>query len=148
MTQRLQTTDDTLTIKRTYDAPPKRVYDAFVTKGLLERWYAPGDMKAEVRQLDAKVGGRFEIVMNEKDGNTHVCHGTFKELVPGKRIVHTFGWEDFPVQTSESNVTIELHDKGGKTEVVFTHDRLVSKESVEMHAQGWIGCLDNLAKVL
>ena len=46
----------TLTLERTYKAPLTRVRQALTDPALIARWFAPGEMAAEVRELDARVG--------------------------------------------------------------------------------------------
>jgi len=43
-------------------------------------------------------------------------------------------------------VTIELFDRGGKTEVVLTHEKFPSDAARDEHNKGWAGCLDRLSQ--
>lgn len=48
----------------------------------------------------------------------------------------------------EMLVTIDLAESDNKTELTLTHERLPDVESRDHHHQGWIGCLDNLEKLV
>lgn len=140
--------DTTLEVKRTINAGTDAVYRAFTDAKQLEKWYAPGDMSATVHHVEPKVGGTYKIDMGEKDGSVHTSVGKFLELVPGKKIVMEFNWEGANALPENGVVTVTLDDAGaGKTLVTLKHERLPNAEATQMHAQGWEGCLENLAKV-
>ena len=48
----------------------------------------------------------------------------------------------------ESLVTVRFVGMKGCTEVQLTHERLATEATRENHTSGWIGCLDELARVL
>jgi hypothetical protein len=48
----------------------------------------------------------------------------------------------------ESLVTVRFVVMKGGTEVQLTHERLETATTRENHTSGWIGCLDELARVL
>ena len=45
-------------------------------------------------------------------------------------------------------VTIDFHDRGGKTEVVLRHDRFSDLKKRNEHEQGWGLCFDQLAEYI
>lgn len=135
-----------ITVRRTYDATPDRIYRAFTEVVDLERWYAPRDLTATVVKLDPVVGGAFEIKMGN-DESACVCYGTFVELVPFSRIAHTWQWrgEDWDEPTL---VTVSIHPAKGGAEVILTHDRFTDGEEANMHCEGWAESLDKLAELV
>jgi uncharacterized protein YndB with AHSA1/START domain len=142
------TSETSLRLVRVYAAPRDRVWHVFTAPEQVARWYAPGDMKAVVHQWDVRPGGRFAIDMGESSGTTQHAYGTFLEVVPGRRLVQTWRWRAPVMDPVESRLVIEFKDVRGGTEVVLVHERLTDAKSVEVHTQGWVGCLDNLARVL
>ena len=73
--------------------------------------------------------------------------GEYRELIPGKKIVFTWKWDDDENwKAHDSVVTIELSDRDGGTEVKLTHVKLPSEESRDRHNQGWSSVLDRLEK--
>ena len=131
-------------VSQVVEAAPARVWDAFSRRDQLAQWFAPGDLKAEIHELDFRVGGRFDIAMVEPTGAPHRASGIFLEIVPRRRIVLSWRWVDFPPDPGESRVTFELHEDKAGTKVVITHEKLAGPESVRQHTEGWEGCLQNL----
>jgi uncharacterized protein YndB with AHSA1/START domain len=86
--------------------------------------------------------------MGETDGTKHHAYGTFLEVVPGRRLVQTWRWRDFPIDRGESRLVLEFRDVPGGTEVTLIHEKLADDVSVQAHTQGWVGCLDNLQRIL
>jgi uncharacterized protein YndB with AHSA1/START domain len=142
----LETTDTSLTIRRTFDASRERVFRAFTDPEELSAWYAPGDMTAQIHTWDATTDGALSISMLDDEGS-HDAEGTFTEVVENERLVHTWTWThtEEPVETV---MTVEFHDVDGGTEVVLTHEGHPDAETVEQNAQGWTGVLENLGEVL
>ena len=134
----IETTETSLTIRRTFDSPRERIFRAFTEPEEIEQWFGPGAMTAEVRVLELETDGVYSVSMLDEE-NRYEVEGRFVEVVENDRIVHT--WEP-------GLVTIELLDVEDGTEVVLTHEGLPDGEIVDGHAAGWESALDNLAGVL
>ena len=134
-------------ITRTYNAPREKVFRAWTDPEVIKKWFAPSDEFAvpEV-QVDAKVGGRYRIVMRSPDGEYHRVGGVYREYLPPARLVFTWAWESTP--EIESLVTVEFKDLGKSTELVLTHERFADEEARDKHQQGWNGCLARLERYL
>jgi len=100
----------TLRLKRVIKAPPAKIYNAFLDPDALAAWLPPHGMVARTHSLDAKVGGKFRMsfyTITKSWSNTF--GGTYLELVPNQRIVHTDEFEsDDPSMKSPMRVTITL----------------------------------------
>ena len=77
------------------------------------------------------------------DGTLHRVTGTYREVDPPNRLVYTWQWETTPGAT-ETLVTVEFHDRAGRTEIVLIHERLPDAEARARHEQGWNGCFEKL----
>ena len=106
----------------------------------------PGE-PVSLAELDVRVGGRFRIVFGGAEGTEHECAGVYKEVVPNRKLVFTWSW---PRTTPErvSVVTIELHERGEETELVFRHEELFDEKVRDDHKRGWSGLLDGLGRHL
>jgi uncharacterized protein YndB with AHSA1/START domain len=82
--------------------------------------------------------------MKSPEGKVHIVTGAYREVLPPERLVFTWKWENAPEE--ESLVTLELYDRGGKTDLALRHELLASAETREEHKKGWAGCLDHLEK--
>ncbi len=133
-----------LTMDRTYKASKQLVYEAWITRDALTEWFAPTkEMSTVVHQLEPEVGGHYRIEMLEPNGMSHVMHGEYIALNPFDQIVFTWEWESDEMQIN-SLVTIDLSDVDGATNMILTHDQLGSQVSVDMHMEGWTGCVAQL----
>jgi uncharacterized protein YndB with AHSA1/START domain len=138
----------TLQIKRTFRAPREKVFRAWTDRAELARWFAPSaEYSTVVPELEFRIGGRYRVEMHHKDGNVHSVYGTYQEIKPPEKVVFTWRW-DGNASPEDSLVTIEFHDLGNSTEVTLTHERLPNLEERDKHAQGWNGCMEQLAGIL
>ena len=137
-----------LTLSRHYPVAPEKVWRAWTDPQAVKRWWgpAPGE-PVSLAELDVRVGGRFRIVFGGPDGKLHECAGTYKEVVPNKKLVFTWCW---PNSTPErvSVVTIVFKDLNGKTELIFKHEQLFDEKVRDDHQRGWTGSLDKLEQFL
>jgi uncharacterized protein YndB with AHSA1/START domain len=103
-------TDREIVLTRVFNAPRHLVWEAFTKPELLKRWFGPRDWSLVVCEVDLKVGGGFRFVLRGPDGRDMGMRGTYREIVPGERSIHTEAFDDFP---GESIVTTVLVENGG-----------------------------------
>lgn len=134
-----------LVMRRTYDASPERVFAAWTDPAAAAVFMSPGDVKATDITMDVRVGGSYRIVMRMPDGSVMPVSGTYREVVPAKRLSMTWRWEeDNPSDERDTLLTLEFFDRGGKTEFVLTHENFASTESRENHEHGWASIMEKL----
>jgi uncharacterized protein YndB with AHSA1/START domain len=151
-----------LQVKRTFDASRERVFEAWIDPEQLRRWLTGWTATSPGAEADARVGGEFRISMKARTApllarlpgrDSGVVHmiGRYVEIQPPERLVFTLGWEDFPLlhmDREASQVTVEFHERNGRTEVVLTHERQPNRRVRALHKIGWIASLRNLDKLL
>jgi uncharacterized protein YndB with AHSA1/START domain len=138
-----------LEIKRFIKAPPIRVYEAWTDPAQLKEWWGPAGVRTRSLSVDARVGGRYRWDLVNQEGEEMSVFGEYRELVPRKKIVFTWQWDDDEVwQNRTSLVTVEFSDRNGGTEVRLRHEQLPSEESRNRHNEGWNSVLDRLEKFL
>lgn len=130
-----------LTMNRSFNCTKQQVYDAWTNQAALTKWFAPAkDFTTIVHKLELNIGGKYHIEMIEPTGVSHVIHGEYVALNPFDQIVFTWKWESDEEQVN-SLVTIDLNENDGVTDMVLTHEKLASQDSVDLHTEGWTGCL-------
>lgn len=136
-------TDLSLTCRRLIKAPPEAVFDAWLDPAMMRRFMAPAPQNVVEARSDARVGGRFFVLMT---GETRdIPHqGTYQVVDRPRRLAFT--WES-PYSGPGSTVTIDFVPKDGGTEVVLTHVSFTSESSRDGHTKGWTGILDNLGSL-
>ena len=131
-----------LTLHRVIDAPVVTVYAAWTEPEQLRRWFAPDDAVVARAIAEVRVGGKFLIEMRGEDGAKWATQGLYREVVPNRRLVHTWCWEG---SDEESLVTVEFEPgRSGTTRLTVTHSRFASSEARQNHELGWNGCLAKL----
>ena len=132
-----------LTLHRTIAAPVEAVYAAWTEPEMLRRWLAPGDAEVVRAVAEPEVGGTFLIEMRGADGRRWLTSGRYREVVPHRRLVHTWRWDGSDVETL---VTVAFEpDPAGGTRLTLTHARFADGEARDEHERGWSGCLAKLA---
>jgi uncharacterized protein YndB with AHSA1/START domain len=117
------------------DAPAEVVWRLLSTGEGLVRWVGPEAVAEPIP------GGGLRWV--HPNGATVV--GRFVELVPHRRIVFTYGWEDgrMGVPAGSTTVEIELSEQDGVTTLRLTH-RGLPPAAVQEHERGWAYFLGRL----
>ena len=138
-----------LEIVRFINVPTDRVYDAWTDPAQLRQWFGPENVRTRNITADVRVGGNYRWDLTSAEGEEMSAFGEYKELVPGKKIVFTWQWDnDEAWENRTSVVTIELDASRGGTELRLKHEQLPSEESRDRHHEGWNSLLDKLEQFL
>jgi len=138
----------TLVIKRTFDASPEDVFDAWIDPKQVAVWYGPEGFTNDIHEMSVEEGGTYHLTMNGPKGEKHPLRGIFKKLDRPNKLVMTWQWITPDGEGPETTVTVDFKDIGGKTEMTLTHTDLPSEESKEMHNQGFSSSFNKLAKLV
>jgi uncharacterized protein YndB with AHSA1/START domain len=131
-------------VRRRYSFPPERVFDAWLDPALAGRFLfaTPAGTMVKV-EIDARVGGRFNIV-ERRDGQDAVHVGAYLEIDRPRRLVFSFGDS---LAFDATRVTVEISPTPDGCELVLTHVG-VGSEWTAQTTQGWTDILDSLGGVL
>jgi len=136
-----------LEIKRFINAPRSRVYAAWTDPAQLKQWWGPESVQTRNFTADARVGGKYRWDLFNQEGEEMTVYGEYRELVPGRKIVFTWQWDDDEAWKNVSSVvTVELADRDGGTELRLIHEKLPSEDSRDRHNEGWNSVIDRLEK--
>jgi uncharacterized protein YndB with AHSA1/START domain len=136
---------NTIRLHRVLRATPGRVYRAFLDADAMAKWLPPHGFTGKVHHLDARVGGTYKMSFtNFSSGNGHSFGGTYLELVPDERIVHTDVFDD-PNLPGEMQTTISLKKVSVGTEVSIVQEGVPEVIPSEACYLGWQESLTLLA---
>jgi len=135
-----------LTLKRRFNAPPEKVFAAWIDPGKVKRWMGPGEVKALSVESDARTGGRYRWIMQAPSGEQHDVSGVYREVVPNRKLVFTWAWKSTPER--ESLVTIDIKPDGTGSIMTLTHEQFFDEETRDRHNQGWTGALAKMETYL
>ena len=137
----------TLRLRRTFSAPPERVFRAWTTPEEMKQWKAPGEMTTPVAEVDLRVGGTYRIHMRAPDGALHRLVGAYRLVDPPKKLVYTWRWEDNP-EAGETLVTVEFLARGKGTDLVLTQELFATDDLRGQHETGWTKCFEKLSELV
>jgi len=127
-------------VRRTIASPAADLFDAWLDPQALAIWMRPGSIQKTSATLDARVGGRYEIIM-ESDTERYPHQGEYRVIDRPRRLVFT--WISRGTEQRESLVTVDFIARGESTEVVVTHEQL-SEAALPSHTHGWSSALERL----
>lgn len=159
-----------LELTRLFDAPRALVYRAWTDDHMMSQWWGPQGFAATVR-MDARTGGRFELVMHGPDGVDYPITGAFLDVVLNERLVmemhlddHPQNWHDYlaelftkaggegrePTRTIVTRVTFADEAGGTRLKVVQSFPTAADRAafSAAGNVEGSAQALDKLAALL
>ena len=139
-------TKPSLVLKRRLKAAPEKVYEAWTKPEQMTHWWGvPGSAKPTIAETDLRVGGRFRVQFWGANDEHHSVSGTYREVVPNRKLSFSWAWQSTPER--ESQVTVDLKPEGESTVLTLTHEQFFDEKARDDHRGGWTLALDNLEKV-
>ena len=141
----------TITIERTFKAPPARVFAAFAKPATKRRWFAEGfGMRVDEFSLDFRVGGRETFLITPEDGESIANETVYQDIVPNRRIICAFTMATDGKPFSASLGTFQLEPDGDGTKLTFTEQAafLEGGDNPKQRKGGWTQLFEKLADVL
>jgi uncharacterized protein YndB with AHSA1/START domain len=134
-----------LTITRDFNAPRSLVFKLWIDPDHVAHWWGPIEYPAANVSMDVRPGGRWRHCLRSPDtGQELWLGGVFREIVPPKRLVFTFAWEEEGERGLETLVTVTFAERGGKTTMTFRQAPFQSAEQCDGHQYGWNSTFDRL----
>jgi uncharacterized protein YndB with AHSA1/START domain len=149
-------TDTEIVLTRDFAASPERLYEAWTTPALVQRWWCGPEDEWVCCEIDLRVGGRWRWVTRHRtdDGNELEVgfYGTYLELDPPHRLAWTEMMEGVPGgEESALRNVMTFTREGGLTHMVQTSTcpsteirDLVLHSGMETGAQAICDRLDEL----
>jgi uncharacterized protein YndB with AHSA1/START domain len=124
-----------LVVTRTFNAPPRIVFEAWTKPELLKRWWAPKSSGLSLLscEADVRVGGKYRFEFGHEASKAMAFFGRYIEVTPPSRLVWTNDESDDGAVT-----TVTFEEKGGKTLLVL-HELYSSKEALDNAIAGMEG---------
>lgn len=106
----------TVTLKRTFDAPIKLVWEAWTHPEHIAQWWSPAGTKTKVIEHDFKVGGKWKYAMPMPNGQEFIAEGVYLEIVEFKKII---SMASFRPMTEDVEIQALFEDNGDTTNFTF-----------------------------
>lgn len=120
-----------------------KVFQSWTDHELVRKWLCPEECSVLTSEAEVSVGGFYRESMKCGE-NIHTVFGTYREIVPGRKLVFTHQWEES--ESLETLVVVDFSDKNSGCEVTVSQKGFTSIDSAKGHEQGWASALRNLAR--
>jgi len=138
----------TIRLHRVLNAPPARVFKAFLDADARAKWLPPYGFTGKVHESDARVGGKYRMSFtNFSTGTSHSFGGEYLELRPSEKLRYADRFDDPNLPgTMEVTVTFKKVSVGTELEVVQAGiPDVIPPEACYL---GWQESLDQLVKLV
>lgn len=143
--------DLTLSISRSIGAPRSIIWRCWTDNTLLAKWFCPMPWRVTHAELDVRVGGRMNTVMEGPHGEHIENTGCFLDVARGERLIFTDAFaEDFmPQSASFMTGVVEFFDADHEATTMVWSARHATREAKERHQEmgfetGWNAAADQL----
>jgi uncharacterized protein YndB with AHSA1/START domain len=121
-----RTSERTLVVTRTFNAPARLVFEAWTEPELFQRWWVPKSIGLTLLscEMDVRVGGGYRLVFDWKP-EPLAFFGKYLEVTPHTRL----SWSN-DESPDGAITTVTFDESGGKTRVVV-EDLYPSKEALD-----------------
>jgi len=138
----------TVNLHRVIASSPNKVFRAFVEPDALASWLPPYGFLCMVHEIDARAGGtRRMSFRNFTTGKSHSFGGTYREFLPGERLVYTDSFDD-PNLPGEMLVSVTFKKRSIGTEINIEQAGIPDLIPREACYLGWQDSLDKLARLV
>ncbi|WP_137112425.1 SRPBCC domain-containing protein [Rhodobacter sp. SY28-1] len=123
-----------LALDRHLDATPGFAFALWSNPSLLAAWWGPEGHHLTTCEADLRPGGTWRFNM-EKDGQPHWIHGTYHEVLPDQRLMFSYRFPEFGVQ---SVISLTFTPEGQGTCMHFLQTGFPDEENWRGHQGGWL----------
>jgi uncharacterized protein YndB with AHSA1/START domain len=124
-----------LEISRRFEAPPARVFDAWLSDEWGD-WLPPAEASCKILALDPVEGGRFHLRMTMGDGRKAEIGGVYREIKRPTKLVLTWTGGH---NRRETVITVTFHKDGDGTLMTLRQDNFLDAGSRDGYQAGWTG---------
>jgi uncharacterized protein YndB with AHSA1/START domain len=127
-----RTSDREIVVKRTFNAPPRLVFEAWTKPELFRRWWVPKSLGMTLLacELDVRAGGGYRLEFRHGASGSMAFFGKYLEVTPHSRLVWTNEEGDDGAVT-----TVTFEERDGKTLLVL-RELYPSKEALDAAGTG------------
>jgi uncharacterized protein YndB with AHSA1/START domain len=134
-----------LTVSRVINAPCAMVFRAWTQPEQLMQWFGPAEVELRSLKVEMKNGGTFRVHFVSKKGD-HIANGSYREIVPNRRLKFSWTWEHYAMP--DSVVTVDFEDLGKSTRLTLVHEGLPDQEDADDHTKGWTSMVEKFARLM
>jgi uncharacterized protein YndB with AHSA1/START domain len=132
------TFNDTIVVEIDIDAPPERVFQAWVDpQQRLSWWGDDGVYRGQKMESDLRVGGKWLTEGKSAQGKEFSVSGTYTRIEAPRVLGFTWNYNWADTGARETHVLVELTPTSSGTHVTLTHSGFPTAPERDDHKQGW-----------
>lgn len=146
----------TLQVKRNFASKADELFALWTDPQAIKKWFVHGADAhwLEEPKMEARDGGRYSlrVARDGKDDEVFGFSGTYRQVIPGKRLVFSWNWESLPLDgvhgAGTTVVRVEFVEQAKDTEIIVTQSGLPNLQTRAAHMRGWERCFDGMKELL
>ncbi|MEX0288003.1 MAG: SRPBCC domain-containing protein [Flavobacteriaceae bacterium] len=145
MKERNDLSNRMLSIKRTFKAPLKLVWEAWTQPEHIAKWWGPQGMKTTVEEHNFVVGGAWKYTMLMPDGKEFIGEGVYSEILTFQKIVTSANFRPM-TEGVELQILLEETEEGTlfTFHVVHETEAYCQQQKAMGFYNGWGSTFDRL----
>lgn len=126
---------NTITVKREFDAELPLVWDAYTKSEILDQWWAPKPWKSRTKSMDFREGGKWLYSMVGPEGEEHWAIAEYTSIQNRKKFSVRDAFTDkegnINMSMPQANWDIHFTEKGSRTlvDIKIIYDKLEDLEA-------------------
>lgn len=138
--------DNRLEMTRYFEAPRKRVFDAWKQTELIQQWWGCAQTQKVETTMDFQAGGTFEHIMHLEGIGEHPYRGTFDEIVEPELIAY-----HVDINGTRADIRVEFFEEGEKTKLVLVQTGFPEMPEMDLReiiSVGFTAALEKLDRLV
>jgi uncharacterized protein YndB with AHSA1/START domain len=140
-------TSPVVVVRRTLPAPPDAVYDEWLDPEALAEWMCPRPARCLAAALDARIGGKLRIDI-EDEGEPFFVSGVFLTMDRPRLLRFTWSCSLWPAPRPATTVSVNLDPHGSGNTLMTIRHAMLPADVRDRHERGWTKIADQLADVV
>jgi len=141
---------DEVIVTAWYAVDVRQAFSAWADPSKIENWFGPKGYRAEVLEMDFRIGGRWRFKMISQSGDVSHHYGRYLAIEPDKLL--SFTWESEEdidlTQGRETRVSVQFSAEAGGSQVTLVHERLPTPQAKQVLEFGWSSGMPKLGQLL
>ncbi|WP_299508280.1 SRPBCC domain-containing protein [uncultured Roseobacter sp.] len=141
---------DEVKVSAWYAVDVRQAFSAWTDPGKIEKWFGPKGYRAEVLELDFRIGGRWRFKMISQSGDVSHHRGRYLAIEADKLLSFTWESEEESDLTGgrETRVRVNFCAEAGGSRVTLVHERLPTLQAKRALEFGWSSGMPKLGRLL
>lgn len=141
---------DEVNVSAWYAVGVRQAFSAWADPGKIEKWFGPKGFRAEVLEMDFRIGGCWRFKMISQSGDVSHHRGRYLAIEPEELLSFTWESEEDSELTEgrETRVSVQFSAEAGGSRVTLIHERLPTPQAKQALEFGWSSGMPKLGGFL